>query len=86
MTQKAKRYPDKTLETEWQRRGLRYTVGWEIPGPKNTGVAWMVGYGLNGRVVIVQTFIDGGWEAYTASGSLNVAVTIDDVMMRCGLD
>jgi hypothetical protein len=64
-TARPKVYPDTTLQRELEKAGLPAKLLWEIPGPKDTDVAWMSCYGVHGSVVIVQTYGIGGWEAYT---------------------
>lgn len=75
-------YPDHTLENALRERGINVMCFWEVPGPKNTSIEWMVSYGVNGAVVLVQTYKDGGWEAYTHSKSNKVDDTIADVLAR----
>lgn len=83
-----KTYPDTMLQRLVREAGYQMNPVWEIPGPKNTRVAWLTGYNLNGRMVIVSTFDDrhgGGWEAYTSNDSTGVPATVKDVLARCGV-
>jgi hypothetical protein len=79
-------YPDRTLETELVRHGCQVRCLWQIPGPKGTMVAWMEGILVQaekgGAVIIVQTFRDGGWEAFTANKDTDIQATVQDVLAR----
>ena len=77
-----KTYPDNTLLRALNERGLNARVQWEIPGPKDTQVAWMTGIWVNNSIVIVQTFEGVGWEAYTPPKVNDVDQTIADVIER----
>jgi hypothetical protein len=85
--QSQKIYPDSTLEHELVKRGCQVRCLWQIPGPKNTMIAWMEGILVQppegpGAVVIVQTYTQGGWEAFTANKSTDIQDTAEDVMAR----
>lgn len=80
-------YPDRTLETELVRRGCQVRCLWQLPGPRGTMIAWIEGILVNppetpGNVVMVQTFKQGGWTAYTSNNSLEVEAMIQDVIAR----
>ncbi len=79
-------YPDQTLEKALRASGVRVVVLWEIKGPKDTSVDWMVGYQAGSWPVIVQTYTDGnGWNAFTPARTIDVDKTIADVFARCGI-
>ena len=79
-------YPDQTLENAARKAGVRVVVLWEMKGPANTAVDWMVGYQLGSWPCIVQTYTDGnGWNAFTPNNSNRVDDTIADVFNRCGV-
>jgi hypothetical protein len=72
-------YPDKTFEDAARKCNIVVKVLWEMPGPSNTAVAWMVAYSINGRVAIVQTYFgDCGWDVFTQ------ATTTVEALNRCG--
>ena len=77
-------YPNLTFERAAREAGARVIVLWEQPGPRNTGVAWMVGYSINGVVAIVQTFKEsGGWDVYTPLARTDATAGIADALARC---
>jgi hypothetical protein len=80
-------YPNTMLVDECRKHGVDLSLAWEIPGPKNTGVVWLSCYGVVGRagplLVIVETFRDGGWQAFTHDRSNKVQDTVADVLSRC---
>ena len=80
-------FPDRHLEEELIRRGCQVRCLWQSPGPKGTMIAWLEGIlvqpeGGKGGVVIVQTFRDGGWDAFTSTKSVMIEDTIMDVIAR----
>lgn len=77
-------YPDQTLAERCRQAGADVKALWEIRGPKNTGVAWISGLLVNGHVVLVQTFGEGGWASYTSSGRTKPEDDAADVLDRCG--
>lgn len=79
-------YPDHTLENAIRDRGVECRCLWELEGPKHGGIAWIVAYRINGRVVLVQTFRLGGWDAYTGAATNKISDTVADVFRRCGMD
>ena len=82
-----KTYPDHTLRDALYNAGHSYRLMWEIRGPKNTSIAWMTCYLVNGCTVIVQTFKDRcGWQAFTHNHSIGVDDVVADVIAHCGLD
>lgn len=83
---KTKTYPDRTLENAIRAAGHRCPCLWEMRGPKNTEVAWIVAYAVGHSVVMVQTFKNGnGWNAYSSAPTIRVDDTIADVLERAGL-
>lgn len=79
-------YPDTTLEKAVREAGYRCNVLVEHPGPKDTNVAWIVVYRINGREFLVSTLRDGGWEAYGQLCQLNdVKATVEAVLSHAGL-
>lgn len=78
---KPKTYPDTTLQGLLTARGLTVRCMWEIPGPKDTQIAWITAYAVNGTVILVQTYSGGnGWEAYLPCQSISVGETVDAVV------
>lgn len=80
-------YPDRTLEEELVKRGCQVRCMWQTPGPRGTLIAWMEGIlvqpeGGKGGVVIVQTYRNGGWDAYTSNKSIEIEATVADVIAR----
>lgn len=55
MARAEKTYPDRTLENALQERGIPFRCMWETKGPSNTGIAWITGFLIRDRMVIVQT-------------------------------
>jgi hypothetical protein len=82
---KEKVYPNQTLEKLVRMFGQQCSVLWEMKGPKDTDVAWIVAYSINGTVVLVQTYGSGGWEAYTPCGINDTDATFRDVLHRCNV-
>jgi hypothetical protein len=60
-------------------------LAWEIPGPKDTEIAWLSCYFIGAGICIVETFRDGGWNAFTPCDSIEVEATLADVLNRCGV-
>lgn len=81
------RFPDQTLERRIVEAGATVRCMWQMKGPKDTGVAWLVCLmvGKRGDMVIVETFHHGGWNAFSAPHSNSVDDTIADVLERCGV-
>lgn len=81
MTVKTKVYASTVLPDALRERGFSVKVGWEIEGPKSTPIAWLTGYIVGTRVIIVQTFDDGqGWQAFIDSPTITVDATIEEVI------
>lgn len=76
-------YPDHTLEERCREAGANVSVLWEIPGPKDTDIVWMVAYAIGKGLCIVQTFRSGGWNALTDNPSGAIDETVADVLSRC---
>jgi hypothetical protein len=77
-----KTYPNRTLETALRNRSIPYRLLWEIKGPPNTQIAWLTAYAIGKGVCILQTFVDGGWEAYTHDAFNDAGKAVDDVVAR----
>ena len=80
-----KMYPDRTIENAAREVGAQVICLWQLRGPEHTQIAWIEGLLINGEVVLIQTFAEGGWSAYTALRSNRVDETIADVLARCGI-
>lgn len=79
-----KTYPNRDIENAARRAGARVTCLWEIPGPKDTGIAWMSALSINGAIAIVQTYKDGGgYEVFTPTVFRNVDETVKYIMADC---
>lgn len=81
-------YADRTLENALRERThnrVNVALMWEMRGPENTGVAWLSCFIVNGTLLIVETFKDGGWNALTSDRSNRVDETINDVIERCAI-
>jgi hypothetical protein len=74
--------PDKTLQRALGDQGFSTQCMWEIPGPKNTGIAWLTCYNSNGTVFMVQTYKEGGWQVYLPSVNLLIDKTVEEVIDR----
>lgn len=84
--QKTKTYPSDALVVAARAAGAHVRLLWEVPGPKDTAIAWMSCYQIGSSACIVQTYADdNGWEAFTPHPSRDVAETIADVLNRCGV-
>lgn len=87
MARAEKTYPDRTLENALQERGIPFRCMWETKGPSNTGIAWITGFLIRDRMVIVQTFRNHGrirgWEAYISANDRTVNGTIEEVIKAC---
>ena len=79
--------PNRTVEDFARAAGANVRVMWQMPGPNDTGVAWLecLMVGDRGDMVIIETFKHGGWNAFTAPHSNRVDDTLIDVMRRCGV-
>lgn len=81
-----KTYPDTTFEGIARKAGANVRVLWEMKGPENTLIAWMVGYQVNGGVAFVQTYKDGaGWDVFTPSDTRDITASVADALNRCGV-
>lgn len=79
----SKLYPDHTLENGLRDRGVSCRCLWEMKGPPSTHVAWIVAYLVEARVVLVQTFKDGGWDVFLPSKEGKVEACVDQVAAYC---
>lgn len=81
-----KTYPNNLLADACRKAGAHVQLMWEIPGPKNTMVAWLSCYQIGKSICIVQTFKGhDGWNAFTPCSDNSVSGTIADVLNRCGV-
>ena len=79
-----KTYPDTTFEKIARKAGASVTLLWEMRGPKDTSVAWMTCYLVNGMPAIVQTYGEGnGWNVFTPGPHLDIEGTLADALNRC---
>ena len=76
-------FPNQVFEVAARKTGVIVKLLWEIKGPKDTDIAWMSAYAVNGRVAIVQTYKSGGWDVYTAGDSNGIDDSINDALTRC---
>jgi len=84
---KAKQYPDSTLENALRDAGIPVTCLWQLQGKSNDGWAWLECLNVNGYVFMVQTYKGGGWEVYRPSRTNSVTETIKEVAKQAtGLD
>jgi hypothetical protein len=79
--------PDHTFENRVRAAGHRCHALWEMRGPKDTNVAWIVAYAIDGKgPVLVQTYEDGdGWDAFSPCRSNEVGATVTDALTRLGV-
>ena len=77
-----KTYPSHVLADALRERGLDCRLMWEIPGPKNTEVAWLSCYLVQSDICIVSTYKGGWWGAYTPSGKTEAGAIVEDVIVR----
>lgn len=76
-------FVEETLRTE----GYSVQTCWEMKGPKDTSVAFLTMYlvhppedGAEGTLMLVQTYFNGGWEAFPqASRSNEINATMDSI-------
>lgn len=79
--------PNRTLIKWLIENEIAFGSMWQMPGPKDTNVTWMEAIHVGATIVIVQTFKDGGWDAYVpASNTNSAAVTIEAVARAAGLE
>lgn len=81
---RGKIYPDTTLEDKCREAGATVRLMWEVPGPKNTGIAFIACYLIGTTACLVETFKGGGWDAFTPNQSNNIVDAVNDVLSRCG--
>ena len=81
---KTKTYPSHVLEDELRQRGIAVQCVWEMRGPPNTFVEWIVCYIVGNTVMLVETHKNGhGWNAFTPCADGEISATVDDVIARC---
>lgn len=78
-----KTFPDHTLENALRDKGIPYRCMWEMKGPKDTHIAWLVAYLVESRVIIVQTFKDFGWQVFLPSEKGRIDETVQEVIDHC---
>lgn len=78
-------YPNSVLADACRKAGAHVGLMWEVPGPKNTAIEWMSCYQIGKSVCIVQTYKEGGWNAFTPHPGNDIAGTVADVLNRCGV-
>ncbi len=78
-----KTYPDQTVERAARAAGAQVMCLWQVTGPVDTQIAWLEALLINRSICIVQTFIGGGWDAYTSAQSNRADDTLVDVLNRC---
>lgn len=83
--QKSKTYPSHVLTDALRDKNVTAQLMWEIPGPKDTQIAWLSCYLIGSCLCVVQTFQGGdGWLALTSNGENNTDAAIADVVARSG--
>jgi hypothetical protein len=82
---KSHTYPSHVVQDAARKAGATCLCLWEMKGPPNTMVAWLTCYQLGESICIVETFKDGGWNAFTPCRSIEIPETIADVFNRCGV-
>lgn len=86
MLKSTKTYPSRVLVDELFKRDIPCSLMWEIPGPKDTQIAFLSAYLIRARVVIVQTWKDGnGWEVYMPAKENMIQATVEEVIAHCTL-
>ena len=81
----SKVYPNRTVEEAARAAGAQVVCLWQMKGPPHTLIEWMEGLLINGTVCLIQTFREGGWQAYTPCQSNRTDDTLADVLNRCGV-
>lgn len=76
-------YPSHVLEEEIRKRGYPIRCMWEMKGPPNTRIIWVVCYLCEGTIVLVTTYEGGSWEAFTPNQDGKIEATVEDVIARC---
>lgn len=79
---KTKIYPNRVLEDELRKRGIHVMLFWEIPGPKNTAIAWISCYIVRSMIVHVITYKPNGWDVMTPVPALMIDATVQEVLER----
>ena len=75
-------YPDHTLQNTLREREINCVLMWEMRGPRDTSIAWLSCYQVANSIVIIETFSDGGWNAFTPAKTIEIDKTIADVIDR----
>lgn len=81
-TKSKKVFPNQALEKRLIAEGVAVVCMWQLRGPENTGVAWLECLMANHVMLIVETYRDGGWEVFTAAQSVDVDLTVAEVLSR----
>lgn len=78
-------FPDRTLENIAIAAGANVRCLWRQEGPKDTSIAWLECLMIGKGVVIVETFMGGGWQVFTASNEARADDTIAAVLNACAV-
>lgn len=77
-------YPNTVLADRARAADFHCRLMWEIPGPKDSQIAWLSCYQIGLSLCIVETFKgENGWNAFTPARTNNIDETIADVLARC---
>lgn len=77
-------YPSHVLEDELRKRGIPFRCMWEMKGPPDTFIEWIVCYLVGNTPMMVQTFKEGhGWNAFSPCDKNETDATVEDVIARC---
>lgn len=82
-SKKEKTYPSHVLAEALRANNIGVCLLWEIPGPRDTEIAWLSCYQVSMQICIVETFHDCGWQAFTPNTENGTDATVKDVMNRC---
>jgi hypothetical protein len=75
-------FPSQTLVRAVRDAGHAMQLLWQVPGQPNTRVAWICCYEVGRSLVIVETFVDEQWNAFTPPV---IDDRVSDVFNRCGI-
>jgi hypothetical protein len=78
-----KTIPNRIVEEVARAAGASVQVMWVMNGPKDTQIAYIECLLINRNVVLVETFKDGGWDAFTNAATNDRDETVADVLNRC---
>ncbi len=82
MRENTKTYPSDVLVNQLRAAGHRVGLMWEIKGPKDTMIAWISCYLVNGDMIVhVLTYHKGnGWEYLMPGVEMQTDKVVDDVI------